>query len=259
MTDGKRNARHEVWIGCAGWTLPREAVAGFPGSGTHLERYARVFPAVEINTTFYRPHRPETFERWAASVPARFRFSLKTHRAVTHFRRLKNPDDLLAPFVEASARLGERRGPLVVQLPPTLRYEPAVARAFLRTLRRLHSGPVAFEPRHPSWFSPAVESLLAEFEIARVAADPPRARTDGRPGGFSGLAYFRLHGSPRMYFSAYDEQFLARLARRVQRLSRSGEVWVVFDNTATRAAVDNARTLMALVDRHRDAGSPGRR
>jgi uncharacterized protein YecE (DUF72 family) len=238
-----------VWIGCAGWTLPRESIAGFPGSGTHLERYGRVFPAVEINTTFYRPHRPETFERWAASVPDGFRFSLKTHRAITHFRRLKNTDQLLARFFEASARLGRRRGPVVVQLPPTLGYEEDVARGFFRTLRRLYPGPVACEPRHPSWFVPAVESLLEEFEIARVAADPPRARVDARPGGWPGLAYFRLHGSPRMYFSPYDDTFLTALARRVRRLRREAEVWVIFDNTATPAAVDNARSLMTRLGR----------
>jgi uncharacterized protein YecE (DUF72 family) len=234
----------QVWIGCAGWTLPRESVAGFPGPGTHLERYGRVFPAVEINTTFYRPHRPETFERWAASVPAGFRFSQKTHRAITHFRRLKGADEMLASFLEASARLRERRGPVVVQLPPTLRYEEEVARAFFRTLRRLHDGPVACEPRHRSWFAPPAESLLVEFQIARVAADPPRARVDARPGGGPGLAYYRLHGSPRMYFSAYDDAFLDALARRVRRLSRAAEVWVIFDNTATRAAADNARGLL---------------
>jgi uncharacterized protein YecE (DUF72 family) len=232
-----------VWIGCAGWTLPRESVGEFPGPGTHLERYGRVFPAVEINTTFYRPHRPESFERWAASVPAGFRFSLKTPRAITHFRRLKGTDEMLASFLEASAHLGERRGPVVVQLPPTQRYEENVARGFFETLRRLHRGPVACEPRHPSWFDPSVDSMLADLEIARVAADPPRAGVDAQPGGWPGRAYFRLHGSPRMYFSAYDDAFLEALARRVRHLSRAGEVWVIFDNTATRAAADNARSL----------------
>jgi len=235
----------QVWIGCAGWTLPRESIGGFPGPGTHLERYGRVFPAVEINTTFYRPHQPETFERWAACVPTGFRFSLKTHRAITHFRRLKNTSEMLASFFDASAHLGERRGPVVVQLPPTLRYEEGVARDFFQTLRRLHRGPVACEPRHPSWFDPEVESMFVGFEIARVAADPPRAEVDARPGGWPGLAYFRLHGSPQMYFSAYDDAFLDDLARQVRRLSDAGEVWVIFDNTATRAAADNARGLMS--------------
>jgi uncharacterized protein YecE (DUF72 family) len=138
---------------------------------------------------------------------------------------------------------------VVVQLPPTLRFDEAVARDFFRTVRRLYRGPVACEPRHPSWFEPSVEPLLVKFRIARVAADPPRARVDARPGGWTGLAYFRLHGSPRMYFSAYDEASLARLARQVRRLRRAGEVWVVFDNTATRAAVDNARDLMGRLVR----------
>ncbi len=239
----------QVWIGCAGWTLPRGTVAEFPGRGTHLERYGRVFPAVEINTTFYRPHKAETFERWGASVPAGFRFSLKTPRAVTHFRRLKNSDEMLASFLEASVHLGERRGPVVVQLPPTLRYDEGVARPFFESLRRLHRGPVACEPRHPSWFAPPVDSMLAELEVARVAADPPRAEVDAEPGGWPGLAYFRLHGSPRMYFSAYDDAFLDALADRVRRLSRTGEVWVIFDNTATRAAADNARSLITRLAR----------
>jgi uncharacterized protein YecE (DUF72 family) len=133
---------------------------------------------------------------------------------------------------------------VVVQLPPTLGYDEDIARDFFRTLRRLYRGPVACEPRHPSWFEPPVGSLLREFEIARVAADPPRGKVDARPGGWPGLAYFRLHGSPRMYFSAYDDTFLAALARRVRRLRREAEVWVVFDNTATPAAVNNARSLM---------------
>jgi uncharacterized protein YecE (DUF72 family) len=239
----------EVWIGCAGWTLPKECVAELPGPGTHLERYGRVFPAVEINTTFYRPHRPETFERWAASVPAGFRFSLKMNRAVTHFRRLKGTEELLASFLEASTHLGERRGPVVVQLPPTLRYEEGVARGFFETLRRLHRGPVVCEPRHPSWFDGEADSMLAELEVARVAADPPRADVDAQPGGWRGLAYFRLHGSPRIYFSAYDDAFLDAVASQVRRLGHAGDVWVIFDNTATRAAADNARSLMGRLAR----------
>ena len=228
----------QVWIGCAGWTLPRESLGEFPGPGTHLERYGRAFPAVEINTTFYRPHRPETFERWATSVSAGFRFSLKTPRAVTHFRRLRDSDEALASFLEASAHLGERRGPVVVQLPPTLRYEEGVARGFFETLRRLHRGPVSCEPRHPSWFVPLVDSKLAELEIARVAADPPRAEVDARPGGWPGLAYFRLHGSP----------VLLRLRRRVPRRPRQ-----------PGAPPQPCERGLGDLRQHRDAGRGGQR
>ena len=116
-------------------------------------------------------------------------------------------------------------------------------------LRRLHRGAVACEPRHPSWFAPAVDSMLADLKIARVAADPPRAKVDAQPGGWPGLAYFRLHGSSRMYFSAYEDAFLDALERWVRRLSSTGDVWVIFDNTATRAAADNARSLMGRLAR----------
>ena len=71
-------------IGCAGWSIHKDAAAAFPVEGSHLERYARVFPAVEINSSFYRPHKPETYARWADSVPDGFRFAVKVPRAITH-------------------------------------------------------------------------------------------------------------------------------------------------------------------------------
>jgi uncharacterized protein YecE (DUF72 family) len=113
---------------------PAAAPASSPAPAPTLERYGRVLPAVEINTTFHRPHRSETFERRAASVPAGFRFSLKAPRDVTHLRRLQDCDALLASFMEASAQLGERRGPVLVQLPLSLRLEEGVARSFFETL-----------------------------------------------------------------------------------------------------------------------------
>jgi uncharacterized protein YecE (DUF72 family) len=81
-----------IRIGCAGWNLPSAKADAFPGPGSHLERYARVLRAVEVNSSFYRPHRRETWERWAGSVPVDFRFSVKVPRQITHFRRLRDPE-----------------------------------------------------------------------------------------------------------------------------------------------------------------------
>src|SRR5688572_19432683 len=113
----------EFRIGCAGWSIPREHAAEFPVEGTHLQRYAQRFPAVEINSSFYRPHRPETYARWAASTPDGFRFAVKVPREITHTRRLREVDEPLERFLAEAGALGEKLGPLLVQLPPSLQFE----------------------------------------------------------------------------------------------------------------------------------------
>jgi uncharacterized protein YecE (DUF72 family) len=239
-------AAGEIRIGCAGWGLPSAKAGAFPGPGSHLERYGRVLPAVEVNSSFYRPHRRETWERWAMSVPGTFRFSVKVPREITHFRRLREAEAPLEAFLAQVAGLGPKLGPLLVQLPPSLAFDEGSVREFFAALRARHQGAVVCEPRHPSWFSRAAGSMLREWRIARVAADPARVPAAGRPGGWRGMAYWRLHGSPRMYVSAYSRAFLGRLAATLRRGTGRAETWCVFDNTAAGAALDDARALLAL-------------
>lgn len=234
------------FVGCAGWGIPRALAWRFPGTGSHLERYARVLAAVEIDTSFYRSHAPRTYARWAASVPPGFRFAVKAPREATHVRRLAGATDVLARFIGEARALGDRLGPVLVQLPPGLPFDEGVARRFFATLRDLHGGPVACEPRHPSWFRPEAEALLAALAVARVGADPARVPAATGPGGWPGLAYYRLHGSPVVYRSAYPDAFLDGLAAAVRRRAATGEVWCIFDNTASGAAPANA---LALVER----------
>jgi uncharacterized protein YecE (DUF72 family) len=129
-----------------------------------------------------------------------------------------------------------------VQLPPSLAYDGASAESFLRSLRAQFSGLVVLEPRHPSWFEADAEQLLTDHQVARVAADPARVPAAALPGGWPGLAYFRLHGSPDMYRSAYDAEFLDRLAVELAR-STAAERWCIFDNTTLGAAAGNALSL----------------
>ena len=235
-----------TYIGTAGWSIPRAEQRRFPSGGTHLARYAQVFPAVEINSTFHRPHRASTFERWAASVPATFRFSIKVPRSITHDQRLVRTAPLLDPFLEDLAPLGKRLGCLLVQLPPSLAFDTRIARSFFTVLRKRFARGVALEPRHASWFGSRADRLMEEYKVARVAANPPRAEADGRPGGWRGLAYFRLHGSPRVYYSSYDDDFLGDLALEVKALARRRiPTWCIFDNTTLGAATPNAMTVMA--------------
>ncbi|WP_198351304.1 DUF72 domain-containing protein [Flavisphingomonas formosensis] len=233
-------------IGTAGWAIPRALRGHFAEQGSILERYALSLNAVEINSSFYRPHRASTYARWAESVPVDFRFSVKLPRSITHEHRLVGCEALLGPFAAGIACLGQRLGPLLVQLPPSLAFAAESVDRFFALLIRMFATDVVCEPRHPSWFTPQVDAFLADRRIARVAADPPVCATAARPGGWTGISYFRLHGSPRTYRSSYSATTLANMAAEL-RLQDEAECWVVFDNTAEGAALANALDLAALM------------
>lgn len=237
----------EIYVGQASWSIPKAYADAFPVEGSHLERFARRLTGVEINTSFYRPHRPSTYARWAASVPEHFRFAVKAPQEITHHRGLEDSLGPLEDFLDQSSALGEKRGPLLFQLPPRLSFDAAVAPAFFQALRERYAGPAVFEPRHRSWFHPEVEALLARWHLGRVAADPARVPEAGEPGGYSGYVYFRWHGSPRMYYSAYSEAALRRLAALATAAAAHATVWCVFDNTTVGEATGNALELSELL------------
>ncbi|MBI2771807.1 MAG: DUF72 domain-containing protein [Burkholderiales bacterium] len=232
------------FTGTAGWSLPRAVQPAFGGEGSHLQRYAARLNAAEINSSFYRPHAAGTYARWAESVPPHFRFSVKLPKAVTHERRLAGCEDLLEAFLAQAAALGPHLGCLLVQLPPSLAYDGAVARRFAGALRTRWAGSVALEPRHATWFDAPADALLAAHRISRVLADPVLHGAGRWPGGWPQLIYLRLHGSPRAYYSAYGNELITALARRIALAKAEGrDVWCIFDNTASGAAADNALAL----------------
>jgi uncharacterized protein YecE (DUF72 family) len=234
-----------VRVGTAGWKIAGPVRERFGGDGTHLERYARVFSCAEINSSFYRPHRPSTYARWAASVPDDFRFALKVPKEITHKRRLVDALEPLEQFLSETASLGAKRAVLLVQLPPSFAYDAGVVAAFFGATRERYDGVLACEPRHATWFTGQADALLRDVRVARVAADPALVPAAAEPGGWNGFAYYRLHGSPRTYYSAYDDERL----RDTARLLRAGTVpaWCIFDNTAMDAAAGNALTLTELL------------
>ena len=235
-------------VGTAGWTLPRAVAHAFPAAGSHLERYASRFAGVEVNASFYRAHRHATWARWAATVPADFRFAVKVPRAVTHDQRLVATDVLLDVFLDEVRGLGERLGPLLVQLPPSLAFDAGIAGEFFATLRARHAGDVVCEPRHESWFGADADALLRDIRVARAGADPARWPAAAVPGGWPGLVYLRLHGSPRMYYSAYTERQLAEVAAVLEsRLAAGVPCWCMFDNTTLGAATADALALQGNI------------
>lgn len=228
--------------------MPKPLHDRFSADGSHLTRYAAVFNGTEINSSFHRRHRTVTYLRWAASVPDHFRFSVKMPKLITHEQRLIAADDALHAFLDDAAALGERLGCVLIQLPPSFAFDPANVEPFFRALRERYDANVALEPRHASWFSADASELLVRYRVARVAADPARVAEAAEPGGWKGLAYWRLHGSPQVYRSSYAGAQLAALAGKIRAAEHSAHtVWCVFDNTASGAAAANALTLQALV------------
>lgn len=146
-------------------------------------------------------------------------------------------------FSEVS-ELGAGLGCLLLQLPPSLPYEHTLAEAFFAELRERYGGDLALEPRHASWLK--ADAQLRHWRIARAAADPSPLPGGGEPGGWPGLRYYRLHGSPQIYHSAYPSQWLERLAEQLRDYSDT-PCWCIFDNTASGAAVTDALTLQSLL------------
>lgn len=234
-------------IGLAGWS---EAASRYrallsPASDElkGLRRYASTFDFVEINSSFYRQIRASTCEKWASEVPDDFRFSVKMHRLITHYARLKAPD-LLGDFFGALAGLGEKLGVVLIQLPPTLVFDSRVAGNFFAALRRIYKGHAVCEPRHASWASGAAQSILADHSIARVLTEIPDEKPAPIAKGLPG--YIRLHGAPRRYYSSYSEEQLRQLATFLAGHPRRPR-FVVFDNTASSAGVLNALELRRLL------------
>ena len=238
-------------IGVAGWAIRKEHADLFAAEGTHLQRYASRFRAVEINSSFYNAHRFETYQRWAQSVPADFRFAVKMPKWLTHERCLEDTGDDLKRFLYEAAGLGDKLGPLLVQLPPSLSYDPRTAETFCSALRARHRGPIVWEPRHATWFTGAADRRLEAHGISRVAADPSCGADGDQPGGSGRIVYFRLHGSPVMYHSSYTSEYLSALAARFGALDARAAVWCIFDNTARGNATLNAFELEQLT-----SGSP---
>lgn len=243
-----------VRIGTAGWSISSALAEALPGDGTHLERYARRMNCVEINSSFYRSHRVQTYGRWAAGTPDDFRFAVKLPKRITHECRLEGVDGLLAQFVAEAGGLGAKWAVVLVQLPPSLALDDGLAGRFFRQLGEAFGGSIVCEPRHRSWFTPQAEALLARCEVARAAVDPAKWPHSDAPGGWIGppasrrpvVFYHRWHGSPRTYWSDYDDEWLRDRAQALARLPPHADRWCIFDNTAAGAALPNALRLQTL-------------
>lgn len=252
VTDSRTS---RVRVGCASWALPAAVKPRFGPGDSVLAMYATRFDAVEINSSFYRPHRRSTYERWGDTVPNDFRFSAKLPRSITHDAGLRGVAEPLSAFIEEVSGLGDKLGVLLVQLPPSLAFEAAVAARFFAMLERRTAASVVCEPRHRTWFEPAASELLQRHGVARAGVDPPQPRAEAAtPSEVGDVRYWRWHGSPRIYYSGYGEQRLRGMAEAAcGDHRRNTETWCIFDNTAAGHAVGDALDFQGLCGSAADA------
>ncbi len=236
-----------LYIGTSGWNYPHWRDAFYPSGlppADWLRFYARHFPSVEINATFYRLPSHETLDAWRDAVPPDFRFAVKASRYITHLKKLKDPDSSIASFFERLERLGDRLGPILFQLPPRWHVNIERLAAFLDALPAGYR--YAFEFRDHSWWDPAVTDLLASYGAAFCIFD-----LDGQTSQSvttTDFVYLRWHGADGPYRGGYCDAQLRSLANRLQRWLDDGQdVHMYFDNDTEAQAPRDAARLQELL------------
>jgi uncharacterized protein YecE (DUF72 family) len=236
-------------VGTSGWQYRDWRGPFYPGGlrqADWLSFYAQRFATVEVNNAFYRLPDAGVFGRWASQTPDRFIVAVKASRYLTHIRRLREPEQPVQRLVERARALGSKLGPILLQLPPNLpaRVDDLAATldAFPRSVR------VAVEFRHPSWYTDATTSVLAEHDAALCLADSPRRRTpEWRTASWG---YLRMHEGRASPYPCYGRQALTSWARRlVDMFKPSEDVYVYFNNDVNACAVANAEQFSRLLPR----------
>ena len=266
----------KVRIGISGWTYPPWRKAFYPeGLPQHkeLEYAAGIFRSIEINGTFYSLQKPESFEKWAEATPEGFVFSVKAPRFITHIRRLKDVEGPVANFLASGIlKLGPKLGPILWQLPPSLKFDAEVMEAFFKLLphdvqaaadaARSHDkwmegkawfktkveGPLghSVEVRHKSFAVPEFIDLLRKYDVALVCADTPE--WPRMMDVTSEFMYCRLHGSEKIYESGYDDPGLDAWTKRVVAWAQGGEPGDAERVVDKAAAKRSARDVFVYFD-----------
>lgn len=237
-----------VFVGTSGWQYRDWRGAFYPErlpQRLWLEHYAGRFAAVENNGTFYRLPEQAIFEAWRSHLPEGFTMAIKASRFLTHVKRLREPAEPVGRLLKAAAGLGDRLGPVLLQLPPTLQADPDLLAGCLD--RFPAEVRVAVEPRHRSWWTDEVRSVLSDRDVALCWAD-----RGGRPvtplWRTASWGYLRLHEGRARPAPSYGDAALESWSRRVDEAwPRSADCHVYFNNDPGGAAVRNAFRFAELM------------
>ncbi len=253
-----------ILIGTSGWHYADWYGRFYPPAvkaSEQLAYYARQFPAVEINSSFYHPPRLETVQHWAEIVPPEFQFSVKLYRYLTHTKHLNLDAEAVAAlhaFFDTLAPLRGQLAAVLVQLPPGLAVDNGRLRNLAEQVQvaRVRLGlelPLAIEFRHASWFNDQTFELMHQYRIANVISDTP-GRWPMSYAVTAELVYIRLHGNRRLYSSSYTQAELTEWYEFMQtQVAEGRRVLCFFDNTSKAVAPHNAQTVLRLMEARAEA------
>lgn len=237
------------YIGTSGWhyddwrrrfypeKLPKAQWLGF---------YARHFPTVELNNTFYRLPSEEAFQRWYDSSPSGFTFAVKVSRFITHIKRLKDSEEAVTNFMSRASLLKDKLGPLLYQLPPGLHRDDERLDSFLSSLPGGLKHVIEF--RHESWLDDEVYDILRKYRVGLCVFDMPRLTSPLL--ATADFAYIRFHGSDSLYSSCYSDEEMADWAGRIAALAENLEaVYIYFNNDVEGFALKNAVTIRDYLEK----------
>ncbi|MDQ6781498.1 MAG: DUF72 domain-containing protein [Candidatus Eremiobacteraeota bacterium] len=238
----------EFYVGTSGWSYGHWRSRFYPKtlpSSHWFEHYSRFFDTVELNATFYRLPEKSTFEAWRADAPADFVFAVKGSRYLTHMKRLLAPQEPLERLVTRAQGLGDRLGPLLYQLPPTMQRNDERLAAFLRALPAGYQHVVEF--RNKTWYAAPIFALLREHGVGFCVHDwkacpAPLELT-------AAFSYIRLHGTIAPFAGSYSRSRLLRWRDRIYELRDRGAstIYAYFNNDSWAFAVHNALALKEML------------
>jgi uncharacterized protein YecE (DUF72 family) len=242
-----------IHVGCSGWNYGHWRGAFYPErlpARAWFAFYAERFDTVEINNSFYRLPKAETFDAWREQTPPGFIYAVKANRFITQAKKLRDCEEPVARMIAPTRHLGHALGPILYQLPPMLGINLDRLESFLALLPTDLTH--VFEFRAPSWYTDATLALLDRFRAGFVAHDFPEQAS---PRWASGdLAYVRFHGGLGKYWGHYPDDVLLDWSGWMLGHARAGRsVWAYFNNDIEAAAIDDALRLKAMLRQAQDS------
>lgn len=240
-----------AYIGTSGWSYKHWKDIFYPADVKQADWfsfYLQHFTVTELNASFYHLPSAETTTAWAKKSPAGFRLCPKMSRYLTHMKKLNDPEETLQRFFDVFAPLKRKLGPVLVQLPPFLKFNAEKAEALYKIFKKqYHYYKFAMEVRHETWMSPESIALMKSYNIALVISQ------SGSGFPYSELVtaqhiYIRFHGPGALYASSYSDEQLEYYATAFKKWMKAGHnIWAFFNNDIYGYAIGDAKRLRALI------------
>jgi len=239
-----------IWhIGCSGFSYKEWKEEFYPkglAQSKWFSFYAEHFNTLELNVTFYRFPTLKSLQGWYNKAPEGFSFSAKVPRSITHYKKFVDTERMMNDFyVLLEQGLKEKLSCVLIQLPPTYSYSEERLDRLLAHVNPAFKNVIEF--RHDSWWRDDVKNLLAKNKISFCGVSFPKISFDDAVVNIP-LCYYRFHGVPKLFYSEYDPSFIESIYKQIISHKKVKEVFIYFNNTASLAALHNAKYFQQLVN-----------